>query len=58
MTPKELAILFHDLYEKLAPFYDYETRKETREFDKNSPNGKLMISVCEDILTEYDMVEK
>ena len=43
---EEWARLFHDTYEKLAPKYGYETRKETKEFDPESPNGKLMIVVC------------
>jgi hypothetical protein len=47
MTPKEMAILFHDTYEQLAPQFGYETREDTREFDEHSPNGQLMISVCE-----------
>jgi len=41
-----LAREFHALYEELAPEYGYETRLETREFDPESPNGKLMIAVC------------
>lgn len=52
MTAKELAILFHETYEKLAPDYGYETRKETRKFDETSPNGRLMIAVCGEILQE------
>ena len=41
-----LAREFHALYEELAPEYGYETRLETREFDPESSNGKLMIAVC------------
>jgi len=41
-----LAKRFHDLYERLAPYYGYETRKETRVFNPNSKNGRLMIAVC------------
>ena len=50
MEPKKLAVLFHDTYERLAPQFGYETRKETREFDEHSPNGQLMIAVCGEIL--------
>jgi hypothetical protein len=50
MTPQQLAALFHYNYEKLAPQFGYETREETREFDENSPNGRLMIAVCSLIL--------
>ena len=42
---------FHDLYEKLAPKYGYETREDTKEFDPESPNGKLMTEVCNEIIT-------
>lgn len=36
MTPLELARLFHDTYEKLAPSFGYETREETKIFDETS----------------------
>lgn len=42
-----LARLFHDRYERLAPQFGYTTRPETRNFDPNSPNGRLMIEVCQ-----------
>ena len=41
-----LAQRFHTEYERLAPSFGYETRPETRVFDPESPNGKLMIAVC------------
>jgi hypothetical protein len=47
--PLALAVLFHVTYEKLAPSKSYETRKETRIFDPESPNGKLMIATCAEI---------
>lgn len=47
--PLALAVLFHHTYEKLAPESGYETRKETRVFDPESPNGRLMIAVCAEI---------
>ena len=37
---------FHDTYERLAPQFGYVTRPQTRAFDPESPNGKLMIAVC------------
>lgn len=43
---EEITRLFHDTYERLAPEYGYETRKDTKEFDPESPNGKLMTAVC------------
>jgi len=48
-----LARRFHEIYERLAPDFGYETRKETREFDKETPNGKLMIAVCREIIDEF-----
>ena len=50
MTAEELAIKFHDTYERLAPDFGYETREETRTFQPDTPNGKLMIAVCGEIL--------
>ena len=45
-----LARQFHDAYERLAPSYGYETRPDTRDFDPNSPNGRLMTAVCKEII--------
>ena len=57
-----LAIVFHEIYERLAPKYGYETRKETRVFNASSPNGKLMIEVCRElqdyILTRQEKEEE
>lgn len=41
-----MARRFHDEYERLAPSFGYETRSDTRTFDPESPNGRLMIAVC------------
>ena len=49
-SPKALARKFHDTYERLAPSFGYATREETRFFDPHSPNGRLMIAVCEELL--------
>lgn len=48
-----LAILFHNTYEGLAPSFGYETREDTKEFDPESKNGKLMIAVCQDVINTY-----
>ena len=45
----ELAQKFHEAYERLAPSFGYETRKDTKAFDPDSPNGKLMIAVCQEV---------
>jgi len=51
---RQLAELFHDRYERLAPEFGWVTRMETRTFDPNSTNGRLMIAVCDEILTWFD----
>ena len=48
-TAKELAAKFHEAYERLAQEHGYVTRRDTRQFDPESPNGRLMIAVCEEI---------
>lgn len=50
--PFDLAILFHNTYERLAPDFGYETREETKNFDAESPNGRLMVAVCAEIQRE------
>jgi hypothetical protein len=41
---------FHEAYERLAPSFGYATREDTRAFDPESANGKLMIAVCSEML--------
>lgn len=41
-----IAEMFHFFYEEMAPDFGYETREDTKEFDPESPNGRLMIAVC------------
>lgn len=48
-SEEDVARLFHDEYERLAPSFGYETREDTRVFDANSPNGQLMIAVCRNV---------
>lgn len=50
-----LAKLFHDTYERLAPEFGYETRPDTKEFDPESKNGKLMIAVCSEVVTAQQL---
>lgn len=51
---EQLAILFHETYESLAPEFGYETRLETRVFDPYSSNGRLMIAVCQAIIGKLE----
>lgn len=56
MTPEALAQLFHETYERLAPSFGYETRKETavswQDIPADNPNKRLMIAVAGEVL-EY-----
>lgn len=45
MDVEQRAREFHEAYERLAPQFGYETRPDTREFDPDSPNGRLMMAV-------------
>lgn len=49
MDPYDLAVKFHEVYEKLAPSFGYETREETRKFNPDSKNGRLMIAVFNEL---------
>jgi hypothetical protein len=49
---EDIARLFHETYEKLAPSFGYETREDTKVFDPESKNGKLMISVCQSVASK------
>src|SRR3990167_3303697 len=48
----DLARRFHELYERLAPEFGYETRQETRMFIPGSQNGQLMTAVCQRLIDE------
>lgn len=52
LTALELATLFHVIYERTSAEFNYITRTDTRIFDPESSNGKLMIATCEEILSE------
>lgn len=54
VNPLEIALRFHEVYERLAPEFGYETRKETKAFDADSPNGKLMVAVCRVVGDQID----
>lgn len=52
IAARALAIKFHDIYEELAPQFGYATREDTREFNPDSANGRLMTAVCEKLLAD------
>ncbi len=53
MTAEQLAKLFHETYERLAPEFGYETRTESAVPWEDVPenNKNLMIATCEVILS-------
>jgi hypothetical protein len=55
VTPEELARHFHVEYERLAPAFGYETRRETAvPFDQLlESNRRLMIAVCTSVLLRF-----
>lgn len=53
MKAIDLAIFFHETYENLAPEFGYNTRQDTKVFDEKSKNGKLMVAVCERVISEF-----
>lgn len=56
MTAEELARLFHDTYERLAPAFDYETRRESAVAWEDVPlnNRALMIATAQQVLTALE----
>ena len=59
----DLARRFHETYERLALEFGYETRPDTKEFDPESPNGKLMVAVITELAVtrptpKADVVER
>ncbi len=47
---KKYTEMFHYTYEMLALNFGYETRKDTKKFDFDTPNGKLMYATVEKII--------
>jgi len=54
MDAEAIARHFHDTYERLAPKFGYETRPDTKAFDPESANGRLMIAVCSEIAATWN----
>ena len=53
MSAEQLAKDFHETYERLAPKFGYETRKDSAKPWNEVPenNRKLMTAVCAEILS-------
>jgi len=56
MSPEELARLFHETYEELAPNYGYTTRRSSAVpwEEVPEPNKSLMIAVSTRILEKLE----
>jgi len=57
-TAEELAQQFHEIYERRAPEFGYETKPETaipwEEIPAGNANKQLMIAVADDILAAIE----
>lgn len=51
-----MAKLFHETYERLAPDFDYETRKSSAKpwFEVPENNRNLMVAVASEVLSVQD----
>lgn len=56
MTAEQLAQLFHESYEELAPGFGYETRRASAVpwAEVPEPNRSLMVAVAGRVLTRLD----
>jgi hypothetical protein len=56
VTAEEVARLFHDTYERLAPSFGYETRKDSAVAWEQVPeqNRLLMTAVAAEVLTRLE----
>lgn len=52
MSPEDLARLFHETYERLAPEFSYETRPDSAVPWEAVPerNRALMVATCAEVL--------
>ena len=59
MTAEQLAQIFHDNYERLAPEFGYTTRKTSAVPWENvpEPNKSLMIAVAKSVMRELGIEE-
>jgi hypothetical protein len=56
MKPEDVAQMFHETYERLAPSHGYETRKASAVpwSDVPEPNRSLMIAVAGEVGAEIE----
>jgi hypothetical protein len=57
VTAEQLAELFHETYERLAPDFNYKTRQESAVPWEEVPinNRSLMIAVAREMLQRFDI---
>lgn len=57
MDPEELAELFHETYERLAPQFGYTSRASSAVPWRNvpEPNKSLMIAVAKEVMEELKL---
>lgn len=55
MTTEQMARRFHEAYERLATQFGYGTRPDTKVFDPESKNGKLMMAVCAELFPQVPL---
>lgn len=55
-APEDLAMLFHAIYETMAPSHGYKTRDESRVEWEALPeaNRSLMVAVCSEVLDRLE----
>lgn len=55
LSPENVARFFHETYEELAPYYNYETRKDSAVPWEDVPekNKALMIAVAAQVIDEF-----
>lgn len=53
-----LARFFHETYEALAPSFGYITKESTKNYDAESPNGRLMEAVAKKVLEALSQPEE
>lgn len=55
-----LAQVFHETYERLAPNFNYETRKESAKPWHEVPenNRRLMVAVCNELLRNHQGIRR
>lgn len=59
VDPEELAQTFHEIYERLAPNFNYKTREASAVPWEDVPenNKRLMIAVCKELMEQHYYID-